>query len=233
MPEMFSIASQRGVWLDPSDWHNHTPIDLREYIFERVVSKLLRSTSVDHYDDLSAEQFSEVAELAKWIESQSFNLAESRSDYYRLLDIYLNKTHDELKQNFEEYKEDRRRNLYLVARPIMKSWHQSFSSDLRKVIISTFVDEIISANEQDLLHNDSKQRLLMLASRSEVLAYETATSRAQYYEELGKKISEIKYRIDTLMEQVRGLRGTGITSSAIDMISQPSSSNEEPSYQFL
>lgn len=227
MPEMFSIVSHRGIWTDPYDWHNRTPTDLREHIFERVVSKLLRNSSVNHYDDLSAEQFSEVAELAKWVESQSFNLGSSRSDYYHLLDMYLDKTQDELKRDFELYKEERRRNLYLVERPIIQPWHESFSSNLRKIIISTFVDEIVPKSEQDLLHNDSKQRLLMLASRSEVLAYETATSRAQYYEVLGKKISEIKFRIDDLIQQVRGLRGAGITSSAIDMISQPTASNEE------
>lgn len=231
MPEMFSIVSHRGIWTDPNDWHNRTPTDLREYIFERVVSKLLRNSSIDHYDDLSAEQFSEVAELAKWVESQSFNLGSSRSNYYHLLDMYLNKTQDELKRDFEVYKEDGRRNLYLVERPIIKPWHESFSSNLRKIIISTFVDEIVPKSEQDHLNIDSKERLLMLASRSEVLAYETTISRTQYYEVLGKKIGEIKFRIDDLIQQVRGLRGAGITSSAIDMISQPTSSNEES--QFL
>lgn len=230
MPAMFSIISNEIVWPDPFDWHNITPIDLREYIFERVVSNLLRTASNASYDNLTPGQIAEAAELAKWIESQSFNMGSSRSDYYHLLDTYLNKSQSQLKQDFQLYKEERRRNLYLVERPNIHPWHETFTSNLRKIIISTFVDEIVPPNEQDLLHNNSKQRLLMLASRSEVLAYDTATSRAQYYEALGKKISEIKFRIDDLIQQVRGLRGGGITSSAIDMISHPTSNSEETSF---
>lgn len=228
MPEMYSITFQQHIWADPYDWHNHTPADLREYIFERIISKLLRNITIyTHEENLTSEHFTEVIELAKLIENQSFNNGTSRADYYRLLDINMNKSKDELKENLRQYKEECRQNLYLVERPIMKVWHESFSSNLRKVIISTFVDEIVPTSEQTLLLDQSKERLLQLAARSEVLAYDTATSRAQYYEMLGGKISEIKYRIDDLIQQVRGTFGSAITSSAIDMITQPNSTNEQ------
>lgn len=228
MPDMFSITFQQHIWTDPCDWHNQTPADLREYIFERIISKLLRNITVyTDEENLSTERFSEVIELAKLIENQSFSMGTSRGDYYRLLDINMNKSEDELKGNLRQYREECRQNLYLVERPILKTWHESFPSNLRKIIISTFVDEIVPTSEQTLLLNQSKERLLQLAARSEVLAYDTAPSRAQYYAMLGGKISEIKYRIEDLIQQVRGTYGAAITSSAIDMITQPTSIDEQ------
>lgn len=228
MPEIFSITFQQHIWTDPCDWHNQTSPDLREEIFERIISKLLRNAALfDDDEDLSTERFTEVVELAKLIENQSFNKGTSMADYYRLLDQNLNKSEDELRENLREYKEECRQNLYLVERPVIKPWHESFPSNLRKIVISTFVDEIVPANEQTLLSNQSKERLLQLAARSEVLAYDIATSREQYYKLLGGKISEIKYRIDDLIQQVRGTFGASITSSAIDMITQPNSFNEQ------
>lgn len=203
--------------LDPCEWHSSVSIELREYVLERVIATLLRN--VPTIEDLSHENFSELTDLAKWIESQSFTTASSRFVYYRLLDVHLSKTPDELKENFKQYKEERRRNLYLIIRPRSKPWHQSFSSDLRKTIITTFVEEIIPSSERAALFDESEQRLLMLASRSEVIAYENANSRVDYYSQLGEKIGEIKYRIDNLMQHTRGRQG--ITSSAIDMLSQP------------
>lgn len=228
MPEIFSTTFQQQIWTDPCDWHNRTPADLREHIFERIISKLLRNITVYEDDEnLSAERFSEVIELAKLIENQSFNMGTSRVDYYRLLDINMNKSEAELKEDLRQYKEECRQNLYLVERPIAKTWHESFPSNLRRVVISTFVDEIVPACEQSLLLNQSKERLLQLAARSEVLAYDAAGSRAQYYKMLGEKISEIKYRIEDLIQQVRGTFGASITSSAIDMITQPNNFNEQ------
>lgn len=146
--------------------------------------------------------------------------ATSRSAYYRHLDEHLSKTQDELKENFKQYKEERRQNLYLIIRPMSKPCHQTFSSDLRKTIITTFVEEIIPSSERVSLFDESEQRLIMLASRSEVIAYENADSRVDYYSQLGQKIGEIKYRIDSLMQHARERQGSGITSSTIDMLSQ-------------
>lgn len=228
MPEIFSIAFQQQIWTDPCDWHNHTPADLREHILERIISKLLRNIAVYTDDEnLSTERFSEVIELAKLIENQSFNAGSSRGDYYRLLDINMNKSESELREDLRQYKEECRRNLYLVERPATKTWHVTFASNLRRVVISTFVDEILPSNEQSLLSTQSKERLLQLAARSEVMAYDAAGSRAQYYKVLGEAISEIKYRIEDLRQQVRGTIGSSITSSAIDMITQPNNINEQ------
>ncbi|XP_055304211.1 uncharacterized protein LOC129569420 [Sitodiplosis mosellana] len=219
MPEISNISTQQAFWSDPCDWHNLISTELREYILERVFTTLLRNIAT--IDDLSQQDFSELTELAKWIECQSFITAISRGNYYRLLDMYLGKTQPELKENYEQYKEERRRNLYLIEHPKTKPWHESFSTDLRKTIISTFVEEIIPTSERSSLLDESEQRLLMLASRSEVVAYGIATSRAEYYNVLGKKIGEIKSRIDSLMQHVRGRQSSGITSSTIDIISQP------------
>lgn len=228
MPEIFSITFQQHIWTDPYDWHNQIPADLREHIFERIISKLLRNVTIyTDEEDSSTERFSEVVELAKLIENQSFNMGTSMVNYYRLLDLNMNKSEGELKENLRQYKEECRQNLYLVERPVTKPWHESFTSNLRRIVISTFVDEIVPPSEQTLLSNQSKERLLQLAARSEVLAYDTATSRAQYYKMLGDKISEIKYRIEDLIQQVRGTFGSSITSSAIDMITQPNSINEQ------
>lgn len=228
MPEIFSITFQQQIWTDPCDWHNHTPGDLREHILERIISKLLRNIAVYTDDEhLSTERFSEVIELSKLIEYQSFNAATSRSEYYRLLDKKLNKSESELKEDLRQYKEECRRNLYLVKRPATKTWHESFAANLRRVVIGAFVDEIVPANEQTMLSNQSKQRLLQLAARSEVMAYDAAGNRAQYYKVLGEAISEIKSRIEDLRQQVRGTIGSSITSSAIDMITQPNNINEQ------
>lgn len=223
MPEIFSIAFQQQIWTDPRDWHNHIPAELREHILERIISKLLRNITVYADDEnLSTDRFTEVIELAKLIENQSFHAGTSRGEYYRLLDINMSKSESELKEDLRQYKEECRQNLYLVQRPVTKTWHESFTSNLRKVVISTFVDEIVPPAEQALLSIQSRERLLQLAARSEVMAFDAAGSRAQYYKVLGEAISEIKYRIEDLRQQVRGTFGPSITSSAIDMITQPS-----------
>lgn len=220
MPEISDISTQQAFYPDPFDWHNLISTELREYILERVFTTLLRN--IASIDDLSQQDFSELTELAKWIECQSFTTATSRGNYYRLLDTYLGRTQSELKENYEQYKKEQRRNLYLIDHPKTKPWHESFSSDLRKTIISTFIEEIIPTNERSLLLDESEQRLLMLASRSEVVAYGIATCRAEYYNVLGKKIGEIKSRIDSLMQHAKGGRlSSGITASTIDIISQP------------
>lgn len=232
MPEMSSIGLQQVFWSDPSDWHNQTPTELREYIFQRVMATLHNRTflvpSEPHF--ISDEKMCELIELAKWIEGQSFITGTSSADYYRLIGVELEKSPAMLHDDFKQYKEKQHRNMYLIDHPITKPWHHSFSSDLRKIIISTFVEEIVSDCDRSSLHAKSKERLLMFASRSEVIAYETATSRAEYYQLLGKKISEVKYKIDALMEQARGTRSAGITSVAIDMVSQPGTGNYEYPY---
>lgn len=219
MPEISNISLHQPIWSDPTDWHNLISTELREYILDRVLATLLRNVAT--IEDLSQQDFSELTELSKWIECHSYITAVSRGNYYRLLDMYLGKTQNELKENYKQYKEERRHNLYLVDHPKTKPWHNSFSSDLRKTIISTFVEEIISTRERSLLLDESEQRLLMLASRSEVVAYGLATSRAEYYILLGKKIGEIKSRIDSLMQHARGRHSFDLTSSTIDIISQP------------
>lgn len=232
MPEISNIAIEQIFWADPNDWHNHAPAELREYIFQRVIATLHNRTLDESASMLylTDEKMSELVELAKWIESQSFILGTSRTDYYRLLGVELDKSPAELNAHFKQYKETQKKNLYLIEHPITKSWHPLFSSNLRKIIISTFVEEIVPECDRISLHEKSKERLLMFASRSEVIAYETATSRAEYYQLLGKKISEVKHKIDSLMQQSRGARSAGFTSAAIDMVSQPGTSNDQHPY---
>lgn len=200
MPEISSVDSlQTLFWSDPHDWHNQFTRGLRENILERVFTTLLQKMSTFE-DDLTQHDFSELYELSKWIECQSFVMAMSRENYFHSMNTYLDKTRTELKENFTQYKEERRRNLYIIDHPNTKEWHQSFSSDLRKTIISTFVEEIVPIDDRSSLLDESEQRLLMLAARCEVLAYEMAISRAEYYNLLGKKIGEIKSRIDTIIQ---------------------------------
>lgn len=219
MPEGSGIISQQVEWTDPGDWHNQITIETREQIFGRVWNSLLRKIgNLLTLANLSSEQFLEIKEISKWIENQSFIMGTSRYNYYHLIDTHLNKTPDELKESFIQYNDECRRNLYLIERRVTKPWHESFTSNLRKTIISTFVDEIISSNDRALLPNSSEQRLIMLASRAEAKAYDAATSRAEYYEILGKKIGQTKYQIDDLMQQARDLRyerRIGFTFSAI------------------
>lgn len=226
---MPSIVLQQVFWADRNDWHNQTPTRLRETNFQRVIATL-HSRTLDESVTmlyLTHETMVHLIEIAKWIESQAFIKGTSQAEYLQLLDAEMGKPPSELNENYRQYKETQKKNLYMIEHPNTKPWHRSFTSNLRRIIISTFVDEIIPDYDRESLQEKSKERLLMFASRSEVIAYETATSRAEYYQLLGKKISEVKYKIDGLIQQVSGLRSTtSITTAAIDMVSQTGNSNE-------
>lgn len=195
--------------LGPCNWHSTISIEFREHLVKSAIPALYRTTENQFNENLP-----QVYDLAEWVENHSFITAVSSSDYHRLLNVNLCKSLDELKAKFTKYTTEQRSNLYLIERKNTKSWHDTFPSNFRRIIISTFVGELIPDNERTSILDESEQRLLMLASSSEVIAFQKADSRTEYYNLLGRNIGKIKHRMQHAKEKGEPV----IKSSTSDML---------------